>query len=282
MKPISFSIPNTGEESIRIQIDQGAQFYPKFHAHQETQISWIVKGSGNLLVEENIIPFEENSIFILGPGMPHVFKTDPVLVKHVHAVGLYFDPFNKMEAVFDLPECAYLIPLIDRIKLGGILEGALVKVVSEYLLSMHKLEGIHRLSLFLEMMHYLSAKSTEINPINNLSPKSLSGNIDERIQRVIEFSFTHYQKNIKIEEVAALINMSTPSFCRFFKWSTGKSYINYLNGLRVTQACQLLRSTILPISEIAYQCGFNYVQHFNRTFKSFKRLTPKEFRGLRF
>lgn len=79
MKTISFSIPSTGEETIRIQRDEGEKFYSNFHTHQETQISWIIKGSGNLLIEQNIIPFEENSIFILGPGMPHVFKTDNIL-----------------------------------------------------------------------------------------------------------------------------------------------------------------------------------------------------------
>lgn len=282
MKTISFSIPSTGEETIRIQRDEGEKFYSNFHTHQETQISWIIKGSGNLLIEQNIIPFEENSIFILGPGMPHVFKTDKHLVNHVESLGLYFDPFSRMSALFELPESRPLNGLLNRFKGGGILDKKIISGLSDYLQRLEQTYKIERLSLFLEFLHYLSKNIEYIDPINALYPKSLAGNIDERIQRVIEFSFNQYHKNIKLEEVASLINMSIHSFCRFFKLSTGKSYINYLNELRITHACQLLRSTLSPISEIGFKCGFNHVQHFNRTFKYIKGLTPREFRKLSF
>lgn len=282
MKPISFSIPDTGEETIRIQRDEGKNFYPNFHAHRETQISWIIKGSGNLLVEHNIIPFEENSIFILGPGMPHVFKTDPNRNQYVKSLGMYFDPFSKMSALFQLPEINSLKGLLERFKSGGTLDFEIKKEFSEYLLRLENSRNIDRFKLFLDSLNFLSQNSVHIKPINVLSLKSISGNIDERIQTVIEFSFNQYPKTIKIEDVASLINMSVHSFCRFFKMNTGKSYVNYLNELRIAQASQLLRSSRSPISEIAFRCGFNYVQHFNRTFKSLKGLTPKEFRKLSF
>ena len=58
--------------------------------------------------------------------------------------------------------------------------------------------------------------------------------------------------------------MSVPSFCKYFKQATGKTYFDFLNEIRIGYACNLLIDSDMNISEIAYDSGFNTIAHFNR------------------
>ena len=68
------------------------------------------------------------------------------------------------------------------------------------------------------------------------------------------------------------------SFNRFIKKRTGKTFVEYLNAVRVGYASQMLVEKDLGISEIAYKCGFNNIAHFNRVFKKSKGVTPSLYR----
>ena len=71
-----------------------------------------------------------------------------------------------------------------------------------------------------------------------------------------------------------LSNLST-----FFSSShTALSYVTYLNGMRITKACRLLENTMMSVSEICYECGFNNKSNFNRIFFKAKKMTPTDYR----
>src|SRR3546814_881733 len=76
----------------------------------------------------------------------------------------------------------------------------------------------------------------------------------------------------------ALINMSVPTFCRFFKQWTGRTFVNFVQEARIERACELLKATLLPISNICQDSGFHSMAHFIRVFKRLKGLTPHQFR----
>jgi AraC-like DNA-binding protein len=99
-----------------------------------------------------------------------------------------------------------------------------------------------------------------------------------RMERVFEFMYANYHKNVPLAEVAEIANMPAASFSRFIKKRTGKTFVEILNEIRLGYASRLLVDTNKTIAEIAYQCGFNNISNFNRTFKHKKLCTPKEFR----
>ena len=71
--------------------------------------------------------------------------------------------------------------------------------------------------------------------------------------------------------------MTRESFCRWFKKSTGSTFINYLNSTRIEKACQYLLEGERSVGQISYEVGFDTVSHFNRVFKKLKGKTPKEY-----
>ena len=72
--------------------------------------------------------------------------------------------------------------------------------------------------------------------------------------------------------------MTPTSFCRMFKLKTKKSFVEYLNEIRVSKACKFLLETDLSMSEIAYECGYKTASNFNKLFKKFMGMTPSEFK----
>ena len=75
-----------------------------------------------------------------------------------------------------------------------------------------------------------------------------------------------------------LWSRSESRFSRYFRRSTGNTFTDFVNRVRVNKACQLLLETDKYISTICYEVGFNNVANFNRRFSEFRGMTPSEFR----
>ena len=119
--------------------------------------------------------------------------------------------------------------------------------------------------------HILAQRSVSIeNNVNYDMP---------RIQKVMQFLNDNFHRDISIAEVKALVNMSEPTFRRFIKRHSGKSFVNLLNDIRLGAASRMLiENPTKNVSEIAYKCGFNNLSNFNRIFKKGKGLTPSPFK----
>ena len=105
---------------------------------------------------------------------------------------------------------------------------------------------------------------------------NLKGN--SAIDKIFTFSFKHFLEAVTLAEVAAEVNMSIPTFCRFFKRNIKKSYFDFLKELRIGHACKLLRENNQPIIDICYQSGYNSWAHFSKQFKNVKGITPNQYR----
>jgi len=89
-----------------------------------------------------------------------------------------------------------------------------------------------------------------------------------------------FHRNISLQEVASVSNMSPTAFCRFFKSRTQKSFIQFLNELRVGHACKLLQDEKHSIADVCYESGFNNLANFNKFFRAIKNKTPPAYRKI--
>ncbi|RYE89870.1 MAG: AraC family transcriptional regulator, partial [Cytophagaceae bacterium] len=100
----------------------------------------------------------------------------------------------------------------------------------------------------------------------------------QRINKVCNYTLSNYKKEITLEEVASLSNLSVTSFCRYFKLITKKTYYDFLLEIRISQACRLLIEDKLLTEVICFECGFNNVSNFYRHFKKITKVTPLEYK----
>ena len=110
-----------------------------------------------------------------------------------------------------------------------------------------------------------------------LSPDT---DIDHRVKMVMRFIEANGDRQLSLNEIAQSINVSPWHLCRLFKIGTGTSVNQYLLGLRMQKAKELLETTCLRVKEIMYQVGIRDESHFARTFKKLYSVSPSQYRAL--
>lgn len=106
-----------------------------------------------------------------------------------------------------------------------------------------------------------------------------SSSVNKIINRAKEFIIENCCENISLDDVAAHVHLSPNYFSRIFKQYTEQTYINFLIRCRIDKAKEYLINTDLKIYEISSMVGYDNLQFFSRLFKSFEKLTPKEYRN---
>lgn len=96
--------------------------------------------------------------------------------------------------------------------------------------------------------------------------------------KTLVYIHDHFKNHLTLREMAAMSGASETYFCRLFKRETGLTFLDYLNSLRIENACVLLRNTTGNALDICYEVGFNDYTHFGRQFKKNVGLSPAEFR----
>lgn len=99
-----------------------------------------------------------------------------------------------------------------------------------------------------------------------------------KLKKVFHLIETSYNKPLTLEELASTADLSPKYFCRFFQSMTNKSPISYLNYYRIECACiKLISDPEISITDIAYDCGFNDLSYFIKTFRKYKGTTPNKY-----
>lgn len=101
------------------------------------------------------------------------------------------------------------------------------------------------------------------------------------VVRVQDFLAAHFDESLNLDMVAAEAGISLYHLIRTFKAAAGLTPHAWLLDLRINHARELLRDTVLPLSEIALQCGFADQSHFSRCFKERTAVSPGMYRGKR-
>jgi AraC-like DNA-binding protein len=114
--------------------------------------------------------------------------------------------------------------------------------------------------------------------VNDRSIHPVQMEVDKRIHKILDFTFENYHQNIRIEEVAEMINMTKESFCRYFKAKTQKTYLEFLIEFRICKACRMIIEDRMSIKEIGYSCGFDSLSNFHHQFKKITRQSPLEYK----
>lgn len=100
----------------------------------------------------------------------------------------------------------------------------------------------------------------------------------DTVYRIMEYIKSNYQNKIGLDEVAAYVHLSSSHVGSLFRKKTGQTISEYLNQVRIEKSKALLRMGDLPLSDIAYLCGFGDQSYFSHVFKKQTGLSPKKFR----
>lgn len=255
--------------------------YP-WHYHPEYEIIFVEKSYGIRFMGNHIGNFTDGDLMFIGSNLPHVWRNDKDFYQRNESlkVDVYVIHFNEDslgQGLFDLVEFTHIKKLFQRGQQGVLINGPDHGEISQLIKSTYMASGIERISLFLKTLDKIAhTKDYEL-----LSSPGYANSVNttdtERINKVMNFLMKNYNRDITIEEVAALVNLSKASFCRYFKSRTNKTCFQVLNEIRILNACKLLIKSDMTISEISFESGYNNLSHFNRQFRLITGLTAKAY-----
>jgi len=99
-----------------------------------------------------------------------------------------------------------------------------------------------------------------------------------RLRPVISYIDEHYGEKIYIETLSDMITVSPDYFTKMFKDSIGKTPIDYINGIRINKALEMLSRSDIPVNEIAEKIGFSNPNYFHKIFKQYMDTSPLAYR----
>ena len=101
-----------------------------------------------------------------------------------------------------------------------------------------------------------------------------------RLRPVITYIAEHYSEKIYIETLSDMITVSPDYFTKMFKDSIGRTPIDYINGLRINRAMQMLATTDISVNDISDGLGFSNSNYFHKIFKQYMDTSPAAYRKL--
>ncbi|MCX8490403.1 MAG: AraC family transcriptional regulator [Cyclobacteriaceae bacterium] len=282
MKVVPFNVPHISQEAFRSQVDLLKHFYDELHAHPEIQIMLIRQSEGTLIAGDYVGRFEAGDLFVIGGNLPHVFRNDEIYYNSgkrvkAHSISLYFNQNYLGEHFWQLDEMRPVRNFVEKAGRGLKIYGRTKEGVEKEILKISKLKGIEKIICFFEILKLLTC-SKELKQLSvSHYREGYSESEGKRMNNILQFTFQESHRKIYIDEVAEIANLSSEAFCRYFKTRTGKTYTNFLNEVRVSNACKLLINKDLIVQDVCYQVGFINLSNFNRVFKRITGKTPSNY-----
>lgn len=280
MKALPFKIPKVENSSFHLQIDEEPYFYDKLHQHPELQLVWIVKGEGTLIYGDYLGEFRPNEVYVIGSNVPHVFRSKAEYylpeTPGILAKAIFFKPELILKGQQVFPELSDLTNFLTEADKGLKIDPTNGQSITGLLEDIFRASALSRLGKILTLID--EVQKARYSTLSQWPQKSIKENQGRRLDDVFKFTLENYQRPIQLEEVAEVVHMNKAAFCRYFKQHTRKTYLNFLNEIRLQKASELLKTSELSVAQIAYEVGFNNLSNFNRTFKLVTNSTPTEYR----
>lgn len=264
-----------GNESFLAYSFKVPAFEFKWHYHPEYELTLITKGNGKRLVGDSYESFDVGDLVLLGPDLPHTWSSEAINKQQVSAIVIQFSE-DFISSFLTLTEFSKVSGLLSASSRGLFFPKALT--IYRSLEELPELTGVEKVAALMNILQKLTQQkciklsSEYFNPVKGEETET-------RINKVCRYIQKNASKDLTLDQVAALIHLSRSAFSKFFKRATGKTFSDYVNDIRIGNACHLLTESDKAISEIAYDTGFESLTYFNRVFLRKKNLTPRSFRA---
>jgi AraC-like DNA-binding protein len=276
MKPLIQKLPLNENSSFVAQTFRTPDFEVGWHQHIEYELILFTEGSGLSFVGNHVGEFEAGDIYLLGTNLPHTFqKREPSLITSAVVVQFREDFWGK--ELLNLPECRHIKKLLTTSSFGLKLSGKCQQLLFPLIKALEKATNFRRILLLGECLETI-AGSGEYITVSTQEVKQLNSRDKECIDRIFQFSIDNFRDPITLSMVAEIACMSVPAFCNYFKKSTKKTYIDFLNEVRIGYACKLLMETKKTVVDISADSGYNTMANFHKQFQKIKQFTPLQYR----
>lgn len=260
------------------------------HRHDYLQFNYIFQGKGKHIINNNEFDIIKGDIFAIPPYLPHFISAEEN--SNIEIFEVEFAPefinqnFENIENTKSFFDFAYIEPFLvsesqvkPRLNLAGKVQIEVENVLHEMLKEYSEKKPGYMLlakSLLLKLLVLVGREFT--SDLENSESSSVYEWHREAIFNAIRYINENYAEDLNVEDVAKRFMLSQSYFRYLFKSINAMTFTEYLTGLRISKAMELLKTTGKRVMDICHEVGFNNVNHFNRLFGQKTGISPLMYR----
>lgn len=280
--PLLQKLPLTFGSSFLIDRFESPHFETPWHYHQAIEIVLCDGGFGKKFVGNHVSDYHEGDLAILGSNLPHWYRADDIFYQQSAAqkpasIVIHFldDCFGK--DFFEIAEMSEIKRFLETAKLGIEFYGETKAKIQGKVQNLLKTDKVARMLGLIEILHLMSC-SKEHQFLSENAIVGVSKKDSERMNEVFDYVLKNFKNDINLSKIASKTRFSEAAFCRYFKLRTQKTFVEFVNEIRIEHACKLLIENDFNILEICYESGFKNLSNFNRQFRKYTDSNPKTYR----
>ncbi|MBQ1233336.1 MAG: AraC family transcriptional regulator [Clostridia bacterium] len=238
------------------------------HLHRELELIYLVRGEVVAYADSTRCVLHAGDVFLTFPNQIHSYEK---LSDEEH-VGFIFKP----DLIPELLE-TFTMGIPQSPVLRGAAELPQIHFLIESLLKTRGRENYSHLS---ELRRgYLLALCAELVPLMTISKLPVGDS--ESLRTIVSFCTRNYAENLSLSLLEEKLHLNKFYISHLFSGKLGLRFNDYINSLRISEACRYLLNSNLSITEIGSLVGFNTPRTFNRAFIKQMELSPTEYRKQR-
>lgn len=275
--------PLSEKDCFHIVERHKTEFTYPLHQHKEFELNFIEHGKGvRRIVGDSVEEIGDYDLVLIGgDDLEHVWEQGNCVSKDIREITIQFSGDIFGGELLSKNQFATIRRMLRRADHG--LAFSLPSIMKVY----HTLDAIAKeqsrfiqFLKFLYILYELSVGDDSRVLASSSFAHSARSNESRRVRKVKQYINDNYSKPLRLSELAALVGMTPVAFSRFFRQRTDRTLSEYIVDIRLGYAARMLVDSTKNISEICYECGFNNLSNFNRTFKARKGVTPRDFREI--
>ena len=256
--------------------------YP-LHRHKEYELNFIEQGAGvRRIVGDSVEEISDYElVLICGENLEHVWEQGRCSSNDIREITIQFSSDLFSSDLLSKNQFTAIRRMIRRADHGLHFPiSSIMKVYPTLCGLADEKERFVQFLKFLYILYELSISEGARVLASSSFAKTAKDMESRRVQKVKDYINEHYAEPVRLADMAALVGMSPASFSRFFRQRTGRTLSEYIVDIRLGYAARMLAETTHNVSEICYECGFNNLSNFNRTFKAKMGFAPRDFRAM--
>ena len=275
-----FEVVDRSNRSIRYLEHGWPTDLCRWHAHEEYELHLIVETRGKAFVGNFIGNFEPGSLFLTGPNLPHNWVTDSVSSEKIEIRDMLVQfsqkSFEKLAEGF--PEFSGIRKMLDLAASGILFKGFNATFARGHMEAIRDNIGPERILAFIRFLVRLNEHAEKVT-LSETKLVNADGNSKyARIGNIIDHILENFDVDLNAVDAADMAGMSLTTFGRNFSSVTGHSFVEFVNRVRIGQACGMLYASDDQVTSICFDVGFKNVANFNRHFLKIKGMTPSVYR----
>jgi AraC-like DNA-binding protein len=256
------------------------EYFPSLrHFHPEVEILLVIQGTGTRFVGDSVEPYAPGDLVMIGPNVSHEWCSDKRGGSGVsEAIYILFNTEIMGSDFWNLPESKIILKIIQQSERGIRLAGKTRDHVASLMKQIDTSYGFNRITLLMTILEMIAFNGEYHYLASPVVQNTINERDNDRLNKVYKYVLDNCQQAISLERASSIANLSKPAFCRYFKKRANKTFVRFLNEVRVGHACRLLVNENQSVADICYTCGYNNISYFIRQFRIITGFTPLGYR----